>query len=179
MCRAVLYLVGYLAASLASTHWVPAHSPIPTLHMTTQNVSRHCQRSPEKQNRLPSSTENHCSHLSTLMAGFNGSRVCTGVKQAGCPQLQALPSSLALLFHTSLLSGQNPRSLTSLCPHLQAFLPSLSPCSLLYVCLLPSHPLSDCPPAQAPSVFCPLVFLVSLVSLTLSLLVSGPLFVSL
>lgn len=43
MWKAVLYLVGCLAASLISTHWVPV-APLP-LVVTIENVSGHCQLS--------------------------------------------------------------------------------------------------------------------------------------
>ena len=69
-------------------------------------------------------------------------------KQAGCPQLQALPSSLSLLFCISLLSSQNPQGLTSLSS--PAGLLSLSASLFNSLCLWPSHPLSDCPPCPVP-----------------------------
>ena len=69
-------------------------------------------------------------------------------KQAGCPQLQALPSSLALLFCISLLSGQNPQGLTSLSSPAGRL--SLSASLFNSLCLWPSHPLSDCSPCPGP-----------------------------
>ena len=155
---------------------MPAHSPIPTLCVTTKNVSRHCQMSPEKQNHLPSSTENHCSHcshLSALMAGSAQEFAPASSRQAALSSRlcsSPWPSFSVFLYSAARTQGALRLSVLTCRPSLP-----LSPCSFLYVSVVFSPTVRLSPlPAQSPSVFCPLVFLVSLVSLTLSLLVSGP-----
>lgn len=159
LCRAVLHLVGYLAASLA--FYSLCASTFPNPHPPYDNPK--CVQALPKvslRNRIASSsTENHCSYLSALMAGFNGSRGLARPQAGRLPSAPGLPLPPwpSFLYFTS---GQNPRGPTSLSSPagLLASLNLLAHFSMSVCCLL-----THCPTvlAQAPSVFCPLVFLVS------------------